>query len=131
MNLFSSAFRHQDEIPVRHTCDGENNPPPPAWNNAPAGTRSFVLIVDDPDVPDPRPPQRGWVHWLVYNLPLPAGAQVGRNDWNAADRQASVFSQTLCARRRPAGPQTSGQATTGTGHAGPCAGETELVGTCE
>jgi Raf kinase inhibitor-like YbhB/YbcL family protein len=55
-----------------------------------------VLIVDDPDAPDPRHPRQTWVHWLVYNLPadcaglpegqaLPAGARVGRNDWNSAD----------------------------------------------
>lgn len=43
------------------------------------GTRSFALIVDDPDVPDPAAPRRTWVHWVLYNLPgvlsaLPAGA---------------------------------------------------------
>ncbi len=95
LSLSSSAFRHQGEIPVRYTCDGENNPPPLAWQGAPAGIRSFALIVDDPDAPDPRHPRQTWVHWLVYNLPadcaglpegnpLPAGARVGRNDWNAA-----------------------------------------------
>ncbi|HJX17008.1 MAG TPA: YbhB/YbcL family Raf kinase inhibitor-like protein [Acidiferrobacterales bacterium] len=95
MHLSSSAFRHQEEIPVRHTCDGENTPPELAWSGAPAGTRSFVLIVDDPDAPDPRHPRQTWVHWLVYNLPadctgllagqpLPAGTQLGRNDWNTA-----------------------------------------------
>jgi len=95
MNLSSSAFRHQGEIPARHTCDGENTPPALAWGEAPAGTRSFVLVVDDPDAPDPRHPRQTWVHWLLYNLPadctglpegqpLPAGARLGRNDWNAA-----------------------------------------------
>lgn len=95
LSLSSSAFRHQGEIPMRYTCDGENNPPPLAWLGAPAGIRSFALIVDDPDAADPRHPRQAWVHWLVYNLPgdctglpegtpLPPGTRVGRNGWNAA-----------------------------------------------
>lgn len=95
LSLTSSAFRHQGAIPARHSCDGANVAPPLAWSGAPAGTRSFVLIVDDPDAPDPKHPRRTWVHWLVYNLPadctglpeggaLPAGARTGRNDSNAA-----------------------------------------------
>ncbi len=91
MQLTSTAFDHLGAIPVRHTCEGENLSPPLAWSGAPAGTRSFALIVDDPDAPDPAAPKRVWVHWVVYNLPaathalpeggeLPAGALSGRND---------------------------------------------------
>jgi Raf kinase inhibitor-like YbhB/YbcL family protein len=91
MELTSSAFRHNGSIPSRHTCDGEDLSPPLAWSGAPDGTRSFALIVVDPDAPDPANPKRVWVHWLVYNLPptthglpeggrLPAGARTGRND---------------------------------------------------
>ena len=61
----------------------------------PAGTRSLVLIVDDPDAPDPAAPKMTWVHWVLYNLPpecagldegvpaarLPPGTREGRNDW--------------------------------------------------
>jgi len=93
LSLSSSAFRPQGAIPARYTCDGENTAPTLTWSDAPVGTRSFVLIVDDPDAPDPRHPRQVWVHWLVYNLPadcaglpedqpLPAGARLGRNDWN-------------------------------------------------
>lgn len=67
--LSSPAFGHGEEIPSRHTCDGEQLSPPLEWSGAPDGTRSFVLIVDDPDAPDPAAPQRVWVHWLLYNLP--------------------------------------------------------------
>jgi Raf kinase inhibitor-like YbhB/YbcL family protein len=95
MQLISSAFRHQEDIPRRHTCDGENVSPPLAWSGQPAETKSLALIVDDPDVPDPAAPKRVWVHWVLYNIPptltslsenriassLPAGIQVGLNDW--------------------------------------------------
>src|SRR5690606_19960100 len=67
--LSSPAFGQDEEIPSRHTCDGEQLSPPLEWSGAPDGTRSFVLIVDDPDAPDPAAPQRVWVHWLLYNLP--------------------------------------------------------------
>jgi len=91
MQLTSSAFEHLGPMPSRHTCEGEDLSPPLAWSGAPDGTHSFVLIVDDPDAPDPAAPKRVWVHWVVYNLPptlhavpeggpLPALARVGRND---------------------------------------------------
>ena len=93
MELSSSAFASHGEIPLRHTCEGEDLAPPLQWHGVPEGTASLVLIVDDPDAPDPAAPQRTWVHWVVFNLPpaasglpeggrpLPAGAQDGLNDW--------------------------------------------------
>jgi Raf kinase inhibitor-like YbhB/YbcL family protein len=96
LTLESPAFRHNGEIPKRFTCDEEDVSPPLAWSGAPAGTMSFALIVDDPDAPDPKAPQRTWVHWVVYNLApntrslaasarLPDGAREGLNDWHRAD----------------------------------------------
>jgi Raf kinase inhibitor-like YbhB/YbcL family protein len=93
MKLTSTAFAHLGEIPARFTCDGDDRVPPLAWSDAPAGTRSFALVVDDPDAPDPAAPKMTWVHWVVYNLPpdtqalaeggrLPAGAHSGLNDWH-------------------------------------------------
>lgn len=93
--LTSSALSHQGSVPQRYTCEGDDISPPVAWSGAPAGTKSFVLIVDDPDAPDPRAPRMTWVHWALYNLPaaakalpegvksdaLPAGTKEGRNDW--------------------------------------------------
>ncbi len=92
MKLTSTAFTHQGEIPTRYTCEGEDLAPPLAWSDAPAGTASLALIVDDPDAPDPAAPKMTWVHWVVYDLPpstthlpeggaLPAGAHSGLNDW--------------------------------------------------
>jgi Raf kinase inhibitor-like YbhB/YbcL family protein len=99
ITLRSPVFADGAEIPRRHTCEGEDVSPPLAWSDPPAGTRSFALIVHDPDAPDPKAPQRTWVHWVVYDLPadtralaegagagpLPAGARHGRNDWGRSD----------------------------------------------
>src|SRR5260370_1814266 len=90
----SSAFSSSAEIPRKHTCEGDDVSPPLAWSGEPDGTKSFVLVVDDPDAPDPKAPKMTWVHWVVYDLPtsthglaegasrkLPPGARDGKNDW--------------------------------------------------
>ena len=59
-------------IPAQYTCEGDDISPPLAWTGAPAGTKSLVLIVDDPDAPDPAAPRMTWVHWVLYNLPAAA-----------------------------------------------------------
>jgi len=69
MNLLSPAFANGAEIPATHTCEGPDRSPPLAWTGIPAGARSLVLIVDDPDAPDPKAPKMTWVHWVLYNLP--------------------------------------------------------------
>jgi len=94
MKLASPAFEHQAAIPPLHTCDGRDISPALNWSDLPAGTKSLVLIVDDPDAPDPAAPKMTWVHWVLYNLApeLPglaegAGGQPGKgaleglNDW--------------------------------------------------
>ena len=83
-------------VTKKFTCDGKDISPELKWSDAPAGTESFALIVDDPDAPDPAAPKMTWVHWVLYNLPaycsalregipsaeLPEGALDGLNDWN-------------------------------------------------
>jgi Raf kinase inhibitor-like YbhB/YbcL family protein len=93
MELTSPNFAPGGGIPALHTCEGDDSAPALAWTGAPTGTKSFALIVDDPDAPDPAAPQRTWVHWVLYNLPpqasalperadpLPAGSRAGLNDW--------------------------------------------------
>jgi Raf kinase inhibitor-like YbhB/YbcL family protein len=94
MKLASHAFESHGEIPQRHTCEGLDVSPPLSWSEIPPGTKSFAIIVDDPDSPDPDSPRRTWVHWLLFDVPgtvnrlpenaeidLPAGARVGANDW--------------------------------------------------
>jgi len=62
--ITSTAFEHEGMIPVKYTCDGADISPPFSWKNAPAGTKSFALICDDPDAP-----MGTWVHWVLFNLP--------------------------------------------------------------
>lgn len=97
MELRSSAFAPHGEIPRRHTCEGDDSAPPLHWDGVPPAARSLVLIVDDPDAPDPAAPLQTWVHWVLVDLPpdspglpaggrpLPAGARAGLNDWHQAD----------------------------------------------
>ncbi len=93
--ITSGAFAPNGEIPARHTCDGDDVSPPLSWSGVPETAKSLVLIVDDPDAPDPAAPKMTWVHWVLYNLPpddtdlpegvgsagLPAGTGEGLNDW--------------------------------------------------
>jgi len=93
--LKSADFTHQGEIPKIFTCDGDDSSPALSWTGLPQNTKSLVLIVDDPDAPDPAKPKMTWVHWLLYNIPptvtelpkavavsaLPFGTLQGKNDW--------------------------------------------------
>jgi len=89
--LTSSAFKQNDRIANEYTCEGSDISVPLSWEGAPAGTKSFALIADDPDAP------RGtWVHWVFYDIPadvrelssgiapeesLQNGAKQGKNDF--------------------------------------------------
>jgi Raf kinase inhibitor-like YbhB/YbcL family protein len=95
LSLTSSSFSHRGEIPTKYTCEGQDVSPPLSWSGVPANARSLVLIVDDPDAPDPKAPKMTWVHWVLYDIPvsatglpegvgkdvLPAGTKHGLNDW--------------------------------------------------
>ena len=63
MKLVSSAFADGAAIPRRFTCDGDNMSPPLQWSGAPEGTRSFVMLCDDPDAP-----AGTWHHWAAYDI---------------------------------------------------------------
>lgn len=94
-SLTSPSFSHQGLIPARYTCDGKDYSPELIWTEVPENTQSLVLIVDDPDAPDPQAPKMTWVHWILYNIPpnvnrlpeqlttdkLPIGTLEGINDW--------------------------------------------------
>ncbi|WP_032139132.1 YbhB/YbcL family Raf kinase inhibitor-like protein [Rickettsia tamurae] len=68
--ITSTAFKHNDRIPDKFTCKGQNVSPHLEWNNAPADIKSFALIMDDPDAPvEIAPPHGIWDHWIIYNIP--------------------------------------------------------------
>ena len=95
IQMTSSAFMPNAEIPKQYTCDGKDVSPPLGWSDLPADTKSLLLIVDDPDAPDPAAPKMTWVHWVLYDIPptatglpegvksqdLPEGTKDGLNDW--------------------------------------------------
>lgn len=96
MEIISQAFKHEDEIPRVYTCEGKDISPPLEWKNVPTNAKSLVLIVEDPDAPDPKAPKMLWIHWVLYNIDpqvtglsenitiknLPAGAVTGITSWN-------------------------------------------------
>jgi Raf kinase inhibitor-like YbhB/YbcL family protein len=95
LQITSPAFAQGGSIPSKYTCEGQDISPPLAWSGGPPNAKSYALIVDDPDAPDPAKPQRVYVHWVVYNIPsstaslpetaskkgMPKGAMQGKNDW--------------------------------------------------
>lgn len=95
LQLTSPRFQDGETIPIAFTCEGEDKAPPLHWEEVPPGTRSLALLVEDPDAPDPKHPQRTWCHWILYNIPpgtrdlpegagpetLPPGVREGLNDW--------------------------------------------------
>ena len=96
LKLTSTAFTDGGEIPPKYTCEGQDVSPLLAWSGVPANAKSLVLIVDDPDAPDPAAPKMTWVHWVLYNIPAsvsslaeaakppPAQTLTGLNDWKRA-----------------------------------------------
>ncbi|HEY4243076.1 MAG TPA: YbhB/YbcL family Raf kinase inhibitor-like protein [Kofleriaceae bacterium] len=88
MTVTSSAFTDGAAIPAKYTCTGGDVSPPLAWSNAPPDTKSFALVVDDPDAP-----KKTWVHWLLTEISPrttallegagsgPPGMLTGQNDW--------------------------------------------------
>jgi len=95
LTIQSAAFESNGKIPVVYTCDGDDVSPDLSWSGVPGVAKSLVLIVDDPDAPDPNAPKMTWVHWILYNIPtdsnglpkgvkssgLPSGTLEGINDW--------------------------------------------------
>jgi hypothetical protein len=71
--LKSNAFDDGREIPTKYTCEDEDVSPGLYWGGVPEGTESLVLIVDDPDAPDPAAPRMVWDHWILYNIPPSLG----------------------------------------------------------
>jgi Raf kinase inhibitor-like YbhB/YbcL family protein len=74
LTITSPAFMQGEVIPTQYTRDGENMSPPLAWHDSPPETKSFLILVEDPDAPSGT-----FRHWAMYNIPasetgLPEGA---------------------------------------------------------
>ena len=88
LTVTSRSFANRSTIPVDYSCDGADKSPQLTWSAPPEGTKSFAIVVEDPDMSS-----GAFVHWVVFNLPLettsiaegidPAslGARVGINDF--------------------------------------------------
>ncbi len=95
LSITSTAFEEGSAMPTVYTCDGDDISPPLSFFGVPEAAQSLVLIVDDPDAPDPKAPRMTWVHWVLYNIPvavsgmvedtarhgLSPGTREGKNDW--------------------------------------------------
>ncbi len=93
--LTAEVFKNGETIPVEYTCQGKDISPALNWNGIPAKAKSLVLIMEDPDAPDPKAPKITWIHWVLYNIPvsssglkkdvgkngLPKGTLEGLNSW--------------------------------------------------
>lgn len=69
MKITSPAFGHNQSIPAKYTCDGENINPPLIFSDVPVEEKSFVLIMEDPDVPKYIREDGMWDHWLAWDIP--------------------------------------------------------------
>jgi Raf kinase inhibitor-like YbhB/YbcL family protein len=65
LELKSKDFKHNEKIPMKFTCDGDNSAPTLYWDGVPKNAKSLALICDDPDAP-----KKIWVHWVIFNIPL-------------------------------------------------------------
>ena len=84
--MISSAFKNNEDIPKKYTCDGDNINPPLEITDIPEAIKSLALIVDDPDAP-----AGTWIHWLVWNIDpkkakikqgkIPSNVGVGTNSF--------------------------------------------------
>ncbi len=87
MIVTSSAFAQGGNIPTKYSCDGQSDSPPLQWSGAPADTKSYALIVDDPDAPSGT-----FTHWVAYDIPASVtsaaeGAnQIGKSGKNGAGK---------------------------------------------
>lgn len=63
LSISSPAFKHNESIPKKYTCDGENISPPLKIKNIPKNTKSLALILDDPDAPSGT-----FTHWIAWHI---------------------------------------------------------------
>jgi Raf kinase inhibitor-like YbhB/YbcL family protein len=102
LTLTSEAFSNGQSIPAKYSCVGRNISPALAWDEPPAGTQSFALIVDDPDAP-----MGTWVHWVLYNI---------QANWRSLPEDLPVTGKNIDPEAIFVGKNSSGNI----GYDGPC-----------
>jgi Raf kinase inhibitor-like YbhB/YbcL family protein len=98
LRLSSPAFEENGQIPPKHTCDGDGISPELRIGNVPEGTKSLVLVMDDPDIPEDvktRMQIESFDHWVLYNIPpsttvLPEGMDVGTSGMSSQRKTGYV-----------------------------------------
>ncbi len=100
LSLTSATFQQGGNVPKKYTCDGDNVSPPFAWSDAPSGTRSFLLVCNDPDAPA----ELIFHHWAAFDIPP---HWQGLKEGHAAKSSANGFRQAINDFGKP-------------GYAGPC-----------
>jgi hypothetical protein len=95
MKILSAAFENNSFIPSKYTCEGLGINPPLEFRDVPEGTKSLVLIVDDPDAP-----MKTWIHWTIWNI----------------DAKTTQIPETSCPKGAVEGITSFGR----TGYGGPC-----------
>lgn len=100
LSVTSRAFKDNGMIPAKFSCRGADISPPLAWTGTPRGTKSFVIICNDPDAPN-----GNWVHWIVYNIP--AGTEDLQGGYTKEMKQANGIFQAKTSFGSP-------------GYGGPC-----------
>jgi Raf kinase inhibitor-like YbhB/YbcL family protein len=99
-SLTSEAFGNDETIPALYACDGENVSPPLAWSGAPAETKAYALIMDDPDAPGGT-----FTHWVLFDLPA---------------EMRALATGVKTSGRPPVGGAQGGNDADGSGYTGPC-----------
>ena len=90
ISLTSDAFTDGQPIPAQFSCDGANRSPALKWGEPPQGTRSFALVIDDPDAPSGT-----FRHWAAYDIPASArGIASGQNAGTEVDNDAGTRGYT-------------------------------------
>jgi Phosphatidylethanolamine-binding protein len=102
MTLNSPAFQPNGHIPSKYTCEGEDVSPPLTWEGVPNGAKSLVLIIDDPDAPDPKVPKMVWYIGLSTTYrpePILVG---GPSEFRSAVAEMGKANVQAVVRRTPA-----------------------------
>lgn len=69
LSITSTTFENNSDMPAKYTCQGADTSPPLTISGVPKNAESLVLVMDDPDAPDPAAPRMVWDHWVVFNIP--------------------------------------------------------------